>query len=419
MMGPLRRSSTILRTSRLFATSNVSADKTNSPAISRGAESFPRLQGAWREVLTLPEVSNARSSGSPALSGAELTRARAILVQAKANPVSVAIVAHLEALNCHARGLFTAEMRARSATIEALLDSSSSDVLDNEQAPLVSAVAAARALASLRGFDSAFATSASNFAANHAVCTQTRLAAEFCGAASQMKDDPTAARARLSAIVALAPPGDKIKPQDADLGGLARAVGGTTDELRGLVVRWDSCRPATFDYVEALVAMGKALAREAFTLPNDDEKRKSLESEAEDFMAKALEVSGTIGNEMDKAEALLAIAQLYARQGNIVEAEGLFRSVEDRFAKGIERDAFSVSAASVYVRTMDAYGRFLENSEFAGRKRTKEAELIRAKEQRVRETFKEVLDGRNVAPLWVVDSLLPSLEMPLDSEIPI
>lgn len=421
----LRRCPTILQTSRFFTTSNASVDKINSPTILKGAEAFPCLQVAWREVLTLPEVSNARSSGSPALSGAELTRARAILVQAKANPVSVAIVAHLEALNCHARGLFTAEMRARTATVDALLDSSSASVLGDEQSPLISAAASARAVASLRGFDSSFATSAASFAANHAVCPHTRLTAELCGAASQIKDEESAARARLSAITALAPSGEKIKSQDPDLGGLARAIGATTessesnDELRGLVVRWDSNRPATFDYVEALVATGKAITRESISISNDDERRKRLESEAEDFLAKALEVSGTIGNELDKAEALLAIAQLYARKGNIVEAEGLFRSVEERFAKGIERDAITVSAAGVYVRTMNAYGQFLENSEFAGNKRTKEAELVRTKEKQVRETFKEILDGNNVAPLWVVDSLLPSLEMPLDSEIPI
>ena len=418
----LLRSSIIWRPSRCFTTSNVSANNVDRPTILKGSESFPNLQIAWREVLTLPEVTNARSSGSPSLSGAELARARAILVQAKANPVNVAIVAHLEALNYHARGLFTSEMQARTATIDALLDPTSSKILGNEQVPLISAASSARALSSLRGYDSKFSISLSNFAANHAVCTHTRLTAELCGAASQLKEEKAAARARLSAIVALSPSGDKIKAQDPDIGGLARAMSGIdedVEELRGLVVRWDANRPATFDYVEALVAIGNAITEKSSKVTNDEEYRKRLESEAEDYLAKALEVSGTIGNEMDKAEALLGIAKLYARQGNIVESEGLFRSVEERFAKAIERDALSVSAASVYVRTMKSYAQFLENSEFAGRKRTKEAELFRAKEHQVRGTFEQILDGTNIAPLWIVDSLLPSLELPLDREIPI
>lgn len=400
----LRRAFTRAHSARAIASESAV------PALTDGAHAFPRLQEAWRTVRQLPEVTSARSAGAPALAGAELARARAILEQANADPAAVAVAAHLEALNAHARGKLRAELSARSATVAALR---AADSLGTERAPLVSAAAAARAIASLRGPDAGAAALLAADAATAATDAHTRLTAELAGAAAA--PDTRAAAARLSAVAALAPAPPKNGP---DVGGLARALlaardnSSAVEQLTALVTRWDASRPASFDYVEALVAGGRARAREAEGMEGES-KRKAWAA-AEDLMAKALQVAGAVGNELDKAEALLGIAQLYARRGNVVEAEGLFRSVEERFAAPIERDCISVSAAAVYVRAMHSYALFLENCEFAGRKRTREGEVVRAKGEVVRDVFGEILAMKSVAPLWIVDSLLPSLELPLE-----
>ncbi len=43
------------------------------------AADYPLLQNAWHAVKALPEIRYAQSSGAPALAGAELARALAIL----------------------------------------------------------------------------------------------------------------------------------------------------------------------------------------------------------------------------------------------------------------------------------------------------------------------------------------------------
>lgn len=402
-----------LRQWRSNCTRATVSQVTSTPLFSEGARGFPRLQEAWGAVRGLPEVASARDSGAPALAGAELARARVVLEQARAPSATVAVAAHLEALNLHARGHVKAELKARDATIAALADAHE---LGDEREPLVAAAAAGAAVAAMRGHDVEAVAVRAARAGQMADVSHVRLVAELAAGAAE-RDDVSAC-ARLSAVAALAAP---TAASDVDVGGLARGMAAVRDRKNGhehavaLVVRWDATRPATFDYVEALVGAGRAVARQTDG-EEDVERRKRLFTQAEDYLSKGLEVSGTIGNELDKAEALLAIAQLYARHGNIVEAEGLFRSVEERFAKPIARDCISVAAASVYVRTMDAYARFLENSEFAGRKRTREAETARSKRDHVQSVFEEILQAPSVAPLWIVDSVIGSLELPLEDD---
>ena len=175
------------------------------------------------------------------------------------------------------------------------------------------------------------------------------------------------------------------------------------DHAEALLVRWDS-HPG-FDHVEALVSA----ARVTMKLRGSDGF-----AQAHDYLTRALKEVDNIGNELDKAEPLLALAELYAEKGSVVEAEGLFRSVEQRFEPAVKRSAFTVASAAVYCKSMSAFAAFLERVEFNGKTREREAKDKREKMVKVKDVFPEVLAGaeQNV-PLWFVESVMPHFDMPI------
>lgn len=130
-------------------------------------------------------------------------------------------------------------------------------------------------------------------------------------------------------------------------------------------------------------------------------------------MQRAVRVAADVGTELDKGEPLLALAELYLRTGRVVEAEGLYRSIEERFEPVRSRRMFSVASAEFYARAMDKYALFLESVSFNGIKRGREGEMKRVKGEEVRDLFPEVLRGDAAVPVWVVDSLLPWFELPV------
>lgn len=173
------------------------------------------------------------------------------------------------------------------------------------------------------------------------------------------------------------------------------------DHAKALVVRWEG---AGYDFVEALCVAAGAV------------KRVGERDLAEDFLGRALRTAGDLGNELDKSEALLGLAILYEEGGNIVEAEGMYRAVEERFDKVREKGRFTVSSADVYCRAMERFASFLERAEVNGVKRDKEAALRRQRAAEARALFPEILGesrGDDAVPLWVVDSLLPHFELPV------
>lgn len=171
------------------------------------------------------------------------------------------------------------------------------------------------------------------------------------------------------------------------------------DHAKALVVRWEG---GGYDFVEALC------------MAADCVKRVGERKLAEDLLGRALRVAGEMGNELDKSEALFGLAVLYEEEGKIIEAEGLYRAIEERFDKVRENGRFTVSSADVYCRAVERFASFLERAEVNGVKRDKEAALKRQRVAEVRALFPEVLgESRGDAvPLWVVDSLLPHFELP-------
>lgn len=209
-------------------------------------------------------------------------------------------------------------------------------------------------------------------------------------------------RALLSALVAV----DDREVDVLDIPGFARLFlalhGGQgvdrADHAKALVVRWEG--RGGFDYVEALCTAATVV---------DEEGDPDL---AEDLLVKGLRVAGDIGNDLDKSEPLLRMAGVYERTGRAVEAEGLYRSVEERFAKVWEKRMFTVSSADVYARAMQRFGEFLDRVEFNGRTREKEGQAKRERAREVREIYPEVLgEGQPCVPFWVVDSILPYFEL--------
>lgn len=187
----------------------------------------------------------------------------------------------------------------------------------------------------------------------------------------------------------------------ARVGMMLRAEGedAKADHAKALVVRWEG---GGYDFVEALC------------MAADCVKKVGERELAEDLLGRALRVAGELGNELDKSEALLGLAVLYEERGNIIEAEGLYRAIEERFDKVRENDRFTVSSADVYCRAVERFASFLERAEVNGVKRDKEATLRRQRAAEVRALFPEVLGEPrgDAVPLWVVDSLLPHFELP-------
>lgn len=129
-------------------------------------------------------------------------------------------------------------------------------------------------------------------------------------------------------------------------------------------------------------------------------------------MQRAVNVAADIGNDLDKSEPLLALAAMSENDGRIVEAEGLYRAVEERLDNVREKTGFSLAAADVYVRGLERFAAFLARAQWNGKSREREAQVRLEKVGQVRGAFGDLLcEGERRAPLWIVESLLPWCEL--------
>lgn len=337
-----------------------------------------------------------------------------------------AVVHSLLARHYHRVGDLTNERAHRLDAISALWqDASGNESTDNahvgdersvpeEYRALIATSHIALAVSCLRapGAEALLAASAAASTAERFAFTENqRLASSLLTALSSGRGSPRQ-KLMLSALTAM-----DVDPTTAavDVPGFARyflaTLGGegkaadksATDNAHALVVRWD--QRGGFDFIEALCAAADVICQQ---------EGKSNWEQANDLLERAVKEAGRIGNDLDKGEPLLGMAKLYVRRGRIVEAEGMFRSVEERFEPLRSRMAFTVSSADLYCRNMEAFADFLSRVEFNGRLREREGDVKREKMAPVRDMYASILNGteeRN-APLWFVDSVLPHFEIP-------
>ena len=141
-------------------------------------------------------------------------------------------------------------------------------------------------------------------------------------------------------------------------------------------------------------------------LMKDDKDGKK---EAEDVLQRALAVSKKSGSTIDTTEPLTCLAEFYVRSGEAVLAEGLYRSVEDKFRVLEERKAFTPSSADVFCRAMKGYSELLRAIEFNGKKREKEAEAVAERVKQIQNLFPQIFQQPPLAPLFYVDAVMPQL----------
>lgn len=177
--------------------------------------------------------------------------------------------------------------------------------------------------------------------------------------------------------------------------------------LKAVAQKWESRldekveqdKNLLFQTVELLCAAGKLM------VPDEEGK----DGDAIEIFQKALKLSKKGGGPLDVAEPLLCLADLYVKRGEPVMAEGLYRSIEDKFRPLLEKRAFTVSAADVFARAMDGYSRLLTAMEFNGMKRTKEGTIMAQRASEARGLFPQVFENERVAPLYYIDALMPKL----------
>lgn len=177
-------------------------------------------------------------------------------------------------------------------------------------------------------------------------------------------------------------------------------VGGPSDEkalgrLKALLSRWEDREG--FDLVELQCAAARQMVTRG---PSGAGNSANLDA-AEGLLVSALKSSERLGNKLDMAEPLLGLAHLYAAQSRKIEAEGMFRSVEERFSGLMARSAFNVLSAEVFCRVMDEFALFLD-----GVGRESEAESKRRDAAKLRAQFPHILGTPPPVPLWFVDSCI-------------
>lgn len=383
------------------------------------------LQRAIDAVIAIPEVGQAASTSDA--TQAQQLLSRTLDIVARAHPVSSsssnsssysppdvhAAVAHTLLAHHNRRvGDVAAERRHRIAALPSI----------STEFP---AAHLGLSLCCLRvpGGESRLAAAAASADA-HAAATDhvERITASLLTA---LVADPAPRRLLLSALTAADAP--VLNHPGPDIGGLARyalardalrlyvtsdnsdhdgktELSTALDHAKALVVRWDG---RAFEFVEALIL--------AAQLSHVTHGKEGLAA-ADDFLTRALKEAERQGvAPADKAEPLLALAQMAKTRGAMIEAEGLFRAFDDAMANLWRRRAFTVAAADVFVRGMTSYSQFLREYTVNGVPRSTEADDMAERARVVREMFPQILavEEQPIVDLWVIEWLAPYFDLQL------
>jgi hypothetical protein len=374
-----------------------------------------RYAAAEAALGSLPELQAARETPDASAAYGHLKRALDVVSNVGDRKLVVVAHGHLARL-CYSVGRPDVERSHRVAAIDALLQEDADARDDGEPAALLAAAYNGLALSCLRvsGAESALAAGAAAASAEaYARSAPMRLAASLhAGLARPAGSD--AQRLLLSAVARL---DVAAEPGEVDVAGWADfflAVNGVSDgggpgderalaRMRGLLARWDE--RDDFDLVEAQCAAARELVRRG---PDGAGANATGLDEAEGLLTVALKSAERLGNKLDMSEPVLGLAQLYAAKRLKVEAEGMFRSVEDRFAGLKERHAFTVLTAEVYCRALEQFAHFL-----GGVGRDAEAASKRKDANEVRAQFPAILGtSAPPVPLWFVDSCIEHYAVP-------
>jgi hypothetical protein len=377
--------------------------------------SSARFAAAEAALESLPELKAARATPDAAAAYDHLKRALDIVSNVGDRKLVIVGHGHLVRL-CYNVGLAEAERAHRVAAIDELL-------LDEAEAgdgeSMLSAAYNGLALSCLRvgGSESLLAAStAAGAAEKYAQSVPMRLGAALHAALARPRGSD-GQRLLLSAVANQDGGGAVAGPGAVDVAGLATLFlavgaesdgGGPSDEralgrLRALLDRW--AERDDFDLVEAQCAAARQYVLRG---PGGAGANSANLDAAEAVLAVALKSAQRLGNRLDTSEPVLALAHLYAAMNRKVEAEGMFRSVEDRFAGLKSRRAFTVLTGEVYCRAVEEFARFLD-----GLGRRAEAEARRKGAAEVRALFPAILGGGQLpVPLWVVDSCIERYAVP-------
>jgi hypothetical protein len=383
-----------------------------------------RYSEAKSAISSLPELSAAKETPDASAAYGHLKRALDVVSNAGDRKLVIVAQGHLAA-HCYKVGQAGVERMHRVAAIDALLleEAESADKKDDgdDTPALLSAAYNGLALSCLRVGDAEnllAAGAAADLAERHATTAQMRLGGSLHAALARTRGSQ-GQRIMLSAIAGV---GGDIRAVDGGVsidtpvfatlfsGMFAESDnGGPGDEaamqkMRDGVERWAG-RADDFDMVESRCAAAREFVSRRG--PDASPESKMRLDEAESFLTDALKQSERLGNKLDMSEPLLGLADLYAAKGRSVEAEGLYRSVEERFGGLVEKKTFTVLPAEVFCRSMDSFSAFLES---VGRGR--EADTKRERAAKVRALYPEILGRTPHVPLWFVDSCIGFYRVP-------
>lgn len=375
-----------------------------------------RYAAAEAALGSLPELQAAKETPDASLAYGHLKRALDVVANVGDGKLVVVAHGHLARL-CYGVGRADIERAHRVAAIDALLqeEANASDD-DPEPKALLAAAYNGLALSCLRvpGAESALAAdAAASSAEGFARSAPMRLAASLHTALARPPGSD-GQRLLLSAVARL---DDAAEPGAADVSGFAQLFlalhapsdgGGPDDEralarMRRLLERWDD--RGDFDLVEAQCAAARELIRRG---PAGAGANAANLDAAEALLTRALNDAERLGNKLDMSEPVLGLAQLYHAKHMKLESEGMYRSVEDRFAGLKQRNAFTVLTAEVYCRALEEFATVLE-----GAGRVAEAQAKRKDADEVRSQFPAILGGQPPpVPLWFVDSCIEHYAVP-------
>lgn len=380
---------------------------------SRRYLSSARYQAANSALNSLPEISAAQEAPNPYVARDHLKRALEIV--SNTGDPRLVILAHGRMANVYFElGLASVERSHRVAMID-LLEEELKHGSDEATPELLSAAYNALALSCLRVGDNEHllaAGAAAEAAGRNAISVSARLSATLNTAISRPPGSESQ-RVLLSAVTAGAGQHADIT-KSYDLPGFARYFSGlfatcdaggphdisALDSLRELRSRWESKND--WDLVEVECTLARQLTKRQ-DRRNDTERF----NEAEEILSSALSRARELGSELDTCEVLLAIAELYAIMRRSLEAEGLFRRIDEHMGKLYEKRAFSVASADLFCRASSKFAELMKRLN-----REREAEILTAKLSDVRNLFPEVLSRPPHIPLWTVDSCIRLYDLP-------
>lgn len=413
------------------------ASRTRAPQNLRRLSSA-RYAAAVAALNSLPEITESENARDPSTAYDLLERALAVV--APVGDQKLVVVAHSRlARHCYATGDSERERDHRIAAINVLESELSSaspgsgngnddQDLEFSQAQLCNAYNGL-ALSCLRvgtAESLVAAASAAMAAERHAVSAKQRLASSLHSALSR----PPGSELQMMLLSAICGAGrtdlgddgdsvaSKSSPKDVDIVGYAKFFHGLltprdkSDEanqealisLREVVQTWEN-EEKGFDVVEAQCATARELLLRAPS--NDPGQVKKHQEEAEGLLTTAHSIAERIGNKIDVSEPLIGFAELSQSRESFVEAEGFYRSVEERFESAVQKNAFSVASAEVYCRSLAGFAQLLRR---VGRVR--EAETKDEKAHQVKSLCPAILMHQPHVPMWFVESCTEQYEVP-------